>query len=141
MRAGTGECDPKSVGCPYHQKGEAWYSQDMDSVTLCSSGTPPRPDPSAERQKREMELAQRKEAAAKALLEREKKKAEQDKAEIERLRAQLEAVTRENEELRGQAASQAASRPPAALNQSPSQPELKQPEVRFIPLAPMCGVN
>lgn len=63
----------------------------------------------AERRKREMELAQRKEAAAKALLEREKKKAEQDKVEIERLKAELAAVTRENQELR-QARDQALSK-------------------------------
>jgi len=53
-----------------------------------------------ERRKKEMELAQRKEAAAKALLEREKKKAEQGRAEVEHLQTQIQALTKENEELR-----------------------------------------
>ncbi len=80
-----------------------------------------------------MELAQRKEAAAKALLEREKKKAEQDKAEIERLKAELAAVTRENQELR-QARDQALSKSsPISSAVSSVQPvEPAKPEVRLL---------
>ena len=80
-----------------------------------------------------MELAQRKEAAAKALLEREKKKAEQDKAEIERLKAELAAVTRENQELRqarDQALSKSSSMSSAVSSVQPVEPA--KPEVRLL---------
>lgn len=53
-----------------------------------------------ERRAREVELFQRKEAAAKALLERERKKSEHDRAEIERLTAQQQILVEQHNELK-----------------------------------------
>ncbi len=84
-----------------------------------------------ERRKKELELIERKEAAARMLLDREKQKSEQDKQELASLRAQIQALQSENNELKqtnSNLQSRLASMGSSNASQ-PSSPVIRREEV------------